>query len=83
MNKYNVGQLVSDRINPAQRFLITRYFGGIYYVKNINYRHLKKELVYLENDIAEVPETSEDQNKLSTNNIFMLPFQSLARLWRF
>jgi len=81
MSKYNVGQLVSDRINPTQRFLITRYFDGIYYVKNINYRRNKKELVYLENEIAEAPEPAEDQ-KLSTN-IFSLPFQSLAKLWRF
>jgi hypothetical protein len=48
--KFKKGDEVYERIRPAQKLIISRYFKGIYYCKVIeNLR--RKELIYLEREL--------------------------------
>jgi hypothetical protein len=46
-NKYKSGEIVSERIRPSMKLIVSRYVNGIYYCL-IQERSCKKELVYLE-----------------------------------
>lgn len=48
--KYKVGDIVLERIRPAQKLIVSYYKNKIYYCKAQEHQH-RKELVYFERDI--------------------------------
>lgn len=48
--KFKEGDEVYERIRPSQKLIISRYFKGIYYCKDVeNLR--KKDLIYFEREL--------------------------------
>ena len=50
-NKYKNGEIVSERIRPSLKLIISRCVDGIYYCL-IQERDSKKELVYFERELV-------------------------------
>jgi uncharacterized protein YodC (DUF2158 family) len=50
-NKYKSGEIVSERIRPSLKLIVSRYVDGVYYCF-IQERSSKKELVYLERELV-------------------------------
>jgi hypothetical protein len=48
--KYKVGEIVFERIRPAQKLIVSYYKNKIYYCKAQEHQH-RKELVYFERDL--------------------------------
>lgn len=51
-NKYNAGDVVYAKVNPALRLVIRRYIDRIYYCK-VAEEPARKELVYFERELVE------------------------------
>jgi hypothetical protein len=50
VNKYLIGQVINERVRPAQRLTIRRYVDGLYYCKTSE-PYFRNDLVFLEVDI--------------------------------
>jgi hypothetical protein len=50
-NKYKSGEIVSERIRPSLKLIVSRYVNGIYYCL-MQERNSKKELVYFERELV-------------------------------
>lgn len=50
-NKYKPGEIVSERIRPSLKLIVSRYVNGIYYCLKQE-RANKKELVYFEGELT-------------------------------
>jgi hypothetical protein len=49
-NRFKKGEVVYETIRPAQKLIITRFVGGLYYGKPQE-RTLQKELVFFEREL--------------------------------
>lgn len=54
-NKYNAGDVVKAKVDPALNLVIRRYIDQVYYCK-IQDDPERKELVYFERELVEDPE---------------------------
>lgn len=54
-NKYNVGEVVYAKVNPALKLVIRRYIDRVYYCK-VQEDPERKELVYFEREILPIHE---------------------------
>jgi len=52
-NKFKPGEIVSERIRPYLKLMVSRYENKIYYCKILE-RESKKELVYSERELMSV-----------------------------
>ena len=50
-NKFRSGEIVSERIRPSLKLIVSRYVNGIYYCL-MQERNSKKELVYFERELV-------------------------------
>jgi len=51
--KYKTGEVVIERIRPTNKLVIVRWDNGVYYCKPTWGGQLRKDLVYLERDLAD------------------------------
>jgi len=51
--KFKVGEVVSERIYPAHKLVVSYFSDGIYYCKAQEHLH-RKDLVYFERDLMAV-----------------------------
>ena len=51
--KYKTGEVVIERIRPANKLIIVRWDNGVYYCKPTWGASRRKDLVYLERDLTD------------------------------
>ena len=50
INLYKIGDMVTERVNPARRMTVSRYDNGVYYCR-VEGNPKRKPLTFLERDL--------------------------------